>query len=321
MPTMSTRRPRRTPWTLIIVGGVGLVIAAGLVVMRLRQQASMADGSGLSGVSSAGDLEALLESPSGSAAGAVDPSENHVMSKTSLTDAIEAARPMMSNTVGRLDVGSAVLAMWASKNLSWQALEALPETSPALFKKDPEAERGRRFCMAGTVLEIRAEKTMANRIVEDKSLPLIEQAPSSDNLESSPSTYLQGDSLASASASASATPDLAMLQNMDFAIPDDGKVFFAMIKSKSEPLPEGTKMKAVPHNATFVEIIAVKSSGNIVDGSDARVCGVLTGVTVPPSSASTAAAVDTTTVHRIVGMFDLPQNRGSNGLEVAAQHG
>jgi hypothetical protein len=324
---MTSRRSRGTPWALLIIAGaVGLVIIGGFVVLRMRSQGSSADpGAAAGSASSVAELEALLESPAGSAAASVaDPRKNHILSKASLPDAIEVARPMMSNTVGKLDVGSALLAMWASKNLSWQALEALPETTPALFKRDPEAERGRRLCMSGTVLEIRAEKTMANRLVEDKALPLIEQ-PSTTGFGSESSagtTYGSAEALASASASGTPAIDPLMLQAMDFAVPDGGKVYFATLQSKPESQPEGTRpVRAVPRSSLFVEVIAVRSSGNLVDGSDARVCGVLTGVTAPPSGLSSPAALDSSAIHRIVGMFDLPQNRAPMGVEVAAQHG
>jgi hypothetical protein len=303
------------------VGVVGVVIIAGILILRARGQEPSADPStASSSPSSVAELEALLESPAGSAGlgGDTDPAKSQILSKTSLPDAIAVARPMMSNTVGRLDVGSAQLAMWASKFLSWQALEALPETSPALFKKDPDAERGRRLCMSGTVLEIRAEKSLAGRIAEDKALPLIERAGGSQNAGTD-SNYARPDTMGS-SASSLSTPDPMLLQAMDFGIPDGGKVYFATIQSKPEPLPEGTRMKTAPRDSIFVEIIAVRSSGNLVDGSDARVCGVLTGVTVPPTGNATAAAIDAT-VHRVVGMFDLPQNRAETGVEATAQHG
>ncbi|HEX3596151.1 MAG TPA: hypothetical protein VHU80_13665, partial [Polyangiaceae bacterium] len=97
----------------------------------------------------------------------------------------------------------------------------------------------------------------------------------------------------------------------------------ATLQSRAETNPDGNsaRMKAGPHDSTFVEIIAVRSTGSLVDGSDARVCGVLTGVTVPPSGGSSSAVIDFSPVHRIVGMFDLPQNHFAPTGAVAAQHG
>lgn len=317
MPPMSSRRPRSFPVGLVVVGALGVVVLGGFLALRARSQEPTADPS--TAPSSVAALEALLESPAASAAsGESDPTKVHILSKTSLTDAIAAARPMMSNTVGRLDVGSALLAIWASKNLSWQALEALSETSPALFKKDPDAERGKRLCISGTVLEIRAEKTLSNRLIEDRALPLIDRAASAQAPQPSDPSYVRPEGAASAAAALPGVDSL-QYQGMDLAIPDDGKVYIATIQSKLDASPEGAKGKA--RDSLFVEIIAVKSSGSLVDGSEARACGILTGVTVPPAGGSTSVAIDTAPVHRIVGMFDLPANRTSSGVEITAQHG
>jgi hypothetical protein len=299
---------------LVAVGALGVVVLGGFLALRARSQEPTADPSTAAAPSGVAALEALLESPAGSAApGESDPSKVHILSKTSLTEAIQAARPSMSNTVGRLDVGSALLTIWASKNLSWRALEALPETSPALFKKDPDAERGGRLCISGTVLEIRAEKTLSNRIVEDRALPLIERAAPSQAQQPSDTRPE-----AAASAGATVSVDSLLPQGTDFAIPDGGKVYIATMQSKLDAPPEGLRTKS--RDSLFVEIIAVKSSGTLVDGSEARACGILTGVTVPPAGGTTAVAVDSSPVHRIVGMFDLPQNRAAAGVEVTAQH-
>jgi len=296
-----------------------VVVLGGFLALRARSQEPTADPSTAAAPSGVAALEALLESPSGSAApGESDPSKVHILSKTSLTDAIAVARPMMSNTVGRLDVGSALLAMWSSKNLSWHALEALPETSPALFKKDPDAERGRRLCVSGTVLEIRAEKTLSNRLVENRALPLIERSAPAQPQQLSDSSNGQPEGAASARALLP-TSDSLQYQGTDFAIPDDGKVYIATIQAKSDASLEGVRSKS--RDSLFVEIIAVKSSGTLVDGSEARACGVLTGVTVPPAGGTVSVAIDSSPVHRVVGMFDLPQNRASGGVEVTAQHG
>src|SRR5215208_4786414 len=109
---MSSRRPRTFPVGLVAVGAVGVVVLGGFLALRARSQEPTADPSTAAAApSGVAALEALLEAPAGSAAsGESDPSKVHILSKTSLTDAIAVARPMMSNTVGRLDVGSALVA-------------------------------------------------------------------------------------------------------------------------------------------------------------------------------------------------------------------
>jgi hypothetical protein len=233
-----------------------------------------------------------------------------VLAKASLPDAIAVERPQMTNTVGKLDVGSALLALWASKNLGWEALEAIPETSPALFRKDPDAERGKRFCMSGTILQIRAEKNLAGRVQDDRALPLIARPsvgmgagiPVDPGTPSAPTD--------SASAGAGIIPDL-LAANVDLTVPDDGKVYVAILQAKPETSTEGGRtLRNATKDLLVAEVIAVKSSGTLVDGSEARACGVLTGVTLPAADVGPSVQGDVTE-HRIVGMFDLPENRGS----------
>ena len=276
-------------------------------------------GPAAASASSVSSLEALLAGPTGSSGAPVDSTQirAHILSTTRLSDAIGVARPLMANTVGRLDMGSAVLALWASKSLTWDDLESIPETSPALFRKDPDAERGKRFCVTGTIQQIRAEKSLSARITDDRSLPLIERA--------SPTATAALEEPAPPAASDSAnvgllSPDF-LAPSVDLTIPDDGKVFVAVIVAKPEPSPEG----AHPARTTFsqqkdaliAEIIAVRSTGALVDNSEVRACGVLTGVTMPADSGS--SPLGETTQHRIVGMFDLPENHGGSG-EIA-RHG
>ena len=317
MPPMSSSRPRSFPVGLVVVAALGVVVLGGFLAFRARSADPSADPSTAAAPSSVAALEALLEAPAGSAAGESDPSKVHMLSKTSLAEAITAARPLMSNTVGRLDVGSALLAVWASKNLSWRELETLPETSPALFKKDPDAERGKRLCVAGTVLEIRAEKTLSNRLIEDRALPLIERAAPAQGGSPHDPASPRPEGAPSAGTPLSAI-DLSPSLNADVALPEGVKVYFATIQSRLAGAGDAPRGRS--QDSLFVEIIAVKSSGSLVDGSDAKVCGILTGVTVPPPGTSTSVAVDTTPVHRLVGMFDLPQNRAATGVEVTAQH-
>lgn len=231
-----------------------------------------------------------------------------LLDEKSLAEATELARPFMQNTVGKLDEGSALLALWATEHLTWTDLEAVTETSPALFRKDPEAERGKRLCFSGTIQEIRAERSLASRLIEDRSLPLIQR--STRATEQAPSPASSADKAATSVLSGPAAA------SERWVIPNDGKVFVAAIQARPpEPndVERAIRTSANDRSGPVVQIIAVRSTGNLVDGSPARVCGILTGVTLPPTGVGWGDR--TSPVHRLVGMFDLPENHTAKAAE------
>ena len=67
-------------------------------------------------------------------------------------------------------------------------------------------------------------------------------------------------------------------------------------------------MSSALKDQLVVQIVATKSTGTLVDGSEGTACGVLTGVTLPPADAR-LGGLGETPQHRIVGIFDLPENR------------
>jgi len=305
-----------------LVVAIVAAVSIAVVVVVLRSQASNDSGSN-GALGSASALEELLAAPGPSGLGSSSGLRAVIIDKASLKDAIEVARPRMENTISRLDVGAALFAIWASKKLTWDALQALPETTPLLFRKDPDAERGKRLCMSGIVENIRAEKTFAGRLLEDRTLPLIERPTGTASTSTSPgmATPFGASPLPtaaeSAAASSSGSPIEALaIPDEDWSIPNDGKVFFATLEEKpDEPKPGES---ALSHAASMakkellsIEVVAVGSTRGIVDGTESRACGVLTGVTLPYSGVGTSDIPQ----HRIVGMFDLPENRSDRGGE------
>ncbi|HEY4158607.1 MAG TPA: hypothetical protein VGM29_10940 [Polyangiaceae bacterium] len=218
-----------------------------------------------------------------------------------LSDEIVAIKPLISDTAGPLDRGSASLALWASKNLTWSALRALPATSPALFRKDPDEERGKLLCIEGTIDEIRAEKNLARRLTTDKAAPLVEGTNGGSN-------YADRVRLVDHVDGGDAGGLVGLGGSVDDAewVVPGGKVFFAMVvepdKNKNDELRGRTK-------AFTVEALAVKSTGSLVDGDTARFCGILTGV---------SSSGDGRLVHRAVGMFELPDNTGVSAARAVA---
>jgi len=303
---------------VVIVAAVSIVV----VVLVLRSRSTE---SGLASALGSATLDELLAAPSSSGGLESSGSRALILEKASLKDAIEVARPRMENTVTRLDVGAALLTLWASRKLTWDAVQALPETTPLQFRKDPDAERGKRFCMSGVISSIRAEKTLAGRLLEDRTLPLVERAaeePAKPLPGMVPNALTPTPPMPSAMVMPSASAvsmDGLSIPDEDWTIPDDGKVFFATLEEKPQEARPGES--AVSHAANLaqkelmiVEVIAVRSTHGLVDGSEGRACGVLTGVTLP--YLGSGESINDIPQHRIVGMFDLAENHAAPGGEV-----
>ncbi len=259
------------------VAVIGVVIAAA----RYLGASSSADPA----ASTKDDLAALALPPplTPMPQGAPAPSSAPVDTETTLTAEIAKIRPMIAETNGPLDRGTATLALWASTHLTWADLKSLNTTSPALFRKDPDQERGRVICIEGTIQEIRAEKNLARRLVVDRSLSTTEAG-------------------GGGSERADAGSPILSVDDAEWNVPG-GKIFVATL---IEPEHAGDRPKlddARRAKRFAVEALAVKSTGSLVDGDSARFCGVLTGVV--------QAASEIHLVHRAVGMFDLPENTGA----------
>ena len=291
----------KTRKTWIIGGAVATVLAIGFLGY-LRS----AYGPGAAPDGSASASPSALAAPLGSAlldGGTVAPSQ--MMSQLTLEKAIATAKPEMDDTLDKLDDGSALLTLWASKYLSWDDVMALPETSPALFRKDPDAERGHRLCETGSITEIRAETTLSRRLLSDHAAPLpdITATPAGTLAPTIGGSLSIGASDAGTNTLAEAGPLLANAASADAPDPwvvPGGKVFFAVLTVAGHD-PKGDPSDAGP--LFTVSAIAVRNTDKLVEGSTATVCGVLTGVN--ERSMSDGSNVLT---HRVVGLFDLPDN-------------
>lgn len=292
----------KTRKTWIVGGAVAAVLAVGFLGY-LRSAYGPSVGPDGSASASPSALAAPLGS--GLLGGSAVASPAQIMSQPSLDKAIATAKPEMDDTLDKLDEGSALLTLWASKYLGWDDLTALPETSPALFRKDPAAERGRRMCATGTITEIRAETTLARRLLSDHAAPL-------PNVTATPpggAVQIGGD-LSLGGTDAGALGDAGPLLNgaLGTSAPDPwvvpgGKVFFTVLTVAGHD-EKGNPSDAGP--PFTISAIAVRNTDKLVEGSTGRVCGILTGV-------NEISRKDGTNVlsHRIVGMFDLPENHQS----------
>ena len=145
-------------------------------------------------------------------------------------EAVAFTKPMMEDSVNKMDDGTALLALWAAKNLQWRDVAvAKNETTFAAAMKDPDEARGKRLCVSGSLVQIEVEKTKM------------------------------------------------------------GKVFSGLLHDYSGHL---------------YNFSAVRSTGDLVARSQARLCGVVTGkYDYANSGGGMGHAIN------VVGVFDLPENR------------
>lgn len=75
--------------------------------------------------------------------------------KDTLAEAIEFVRPYMSDEYNRTSVGADLLALWATGHMAWSDVAVKQnETSFALVQKDADAQRGKRLCVSGGMVQI-----------------------------------------------------------------------------------------------------------------------------------------------------------------------
>ena len=152
-----------------------------------------------------------------------------ILEKTTLTDALDYARPSIADAKDDWDRGTYLLGEWLAARGSWATVAVLPETSPPKISKDQEAEIGKRLCMAGTVTTIKAVRG------------------------------------------------------------SEAKLFWGIL---------------APNETQAMIFLVAGDTGDIVDNSPGRVCGLATGIY--HLTLKTGAPFPTP---KVVGFFDLPKNK------------
>ena len=261
-------RHRSVPPLWAIGGGVGVAALVAIAVFALPGRPRDLPA----------QIAAAVPTPSIDPAGRFAPAPSAVPAlPEDLAEVIEALRGELHDTTDQLDNGSARLALWASRHLRWSALDALPATSAALFRKDPEGERGKRLCARGWIREVRAERDLARRLELDRPLPLPLPAPSVAPVVSAHA----------------------------WRVPN-GRIYFAVVDTR-DPARQRRSGIGEAEPPLVLSAVVAGSTGKLVDGDPVRVCGVLTGVNLRRQT----SGPDLLT-HRVVGMFDLPENHHSD---------
>jgi hypothetical protein len=88
-----------------------------------------------------------------------------LLATPSLADAIELVKPQMSDTDDDTSPGAIMLGVWAAAHLTFEDVAVRKnETSFALVRKDSDANRGKRMCIRGTIIQIAKEKVGAGAV-------------------------------------------------------------------------------------------------------------------------------------------------------------
>jgi hypothetical protein len=58
---------------------------------------------------------------------------------------------------GSISPGAAKLTLWGAENMRWSELQEIPTTKYGLVMKDPDSVRGKKLCVAGSVIEIEVD--------------------------------------------------------------------------------------------------------------------------------------------------------------------
>lgn len=89
-----------------------------------------------------------------------------IEAKSSAADAFRFARPHMTDTYDATSKGAFLFAQWAAAHLRWGDVHVeRDETSPARVRKDADAERGKRMCYSGRIVQIARTDLVAGRRV------------------------------------------------------------------------------------------------------------------------------------------------------------
>jgi hypothetical protein len=82
-----------------------------------------------------------------------------ILAKSTMADALVVASPLMEDKFDESSPGTLLFAAWAAQHLRWQDVDVPKnETSIAKVQKDVDAERMKRLCFTGRVVQIQVTR-------------------------------------------------------------------------------------------------------------------------------------------------------------------
>jgi hypothetical protein len=81
-----------------------------------------------------------------------------------LGEAIASTQLDMSDIQGNdISQGAAKLALWGAEHMRWSELQEIPTTKFGLVMKDPDAQRGKKLCINGQIIEIGVDRSVPDK--------------------------------------------------------------------------------------------------------------------------------------------------------------
>lgn len=133
----------------MVVGAIALVLAFGVVKWAIRQPARAP--SVVMPIYPAPTVTPIAPEPAAKAPSPVE----QVVGLSRFADVLEIARGHMADTTDGPSYGSLLVAVWLGKRGAWSDVDTQrDETSIGKVKKDSDAERGKRMCVSGSIVQI-----------------------------------------------------------------------------------------------------------------------------------------------------------------------
>lgn len=139
-------------WLVVIPVGIGafIVLIALVLMFATRRQRSVAAAA-----------ETVTVAPTVPPEPPKEPTlAERLASAATLAEALALIQPRMGDSENELHPASVLLAVWAASHEEAFDYSELEKTTWGRIMKDPDEERGRKYCTSGRVTEINADKSV-----------------------------------------------------------------------------------------------------------------------------------------------------------------
>lgn len=157
----SSSRARSFDWRIgAAIGVVGVLVAVAAILGALARNTASNQPSVVPQIVSVTVPAAVIPAAAPSPRDPAEAEIAQLLKARDLQAAIAATKPQMADTREESSLGALRLGIWAMAHMTWDDLKiARAETRPGLVFKDSDEERGKRFCIGGSIIQIEVDKS------------------------------------------------------------------------------------------------------------------------------------------------------------------